>query len=125
MELSDLTPMLRTWDIPATIAFYTDVLGFHCEAYEEEWGWALLIRDEIPLMFSGPNEHLPETEAAFTGSFYFRTEDVDELWESLKDKARVCYPLEDFDHGMREFAIFDNNGYMLQFGRPIGDDDDG
>ena len=26
---------------------------------------------------------------------------------------------EDFEHGMREFAIYDNNGYMLQFGQEI------
>ena len=30
-----------------------------------------------------------------------------------------CYPIEDFHYGMREFAIFDNNGYLLQFGQPL------
>jgi hypothetical protein len=38
---------------------------------------------------------------------------------TLKDHARVCYPIEDFHYGMREFAIFDNNGYLLQFGQPL------
>jgi len=28
----------------------------------------------------------------------------------------VVYPIESFDYGMREFAIRDNNGYILQFG---------
>ena len=37
----------------------------------------------------------------------------------VKDAVRVCYPIEDFDYGMREFAIFDNNGYLLQFGQEI------
>ena len=32
-----------------------------------------------------------------------------ELWRRLKDKAAVVYPHEDFDYGMREFAIRDNN----------------
>jgi hypothetical protein len=27
--------------------------------------------------------------------------------------------MEDFAYGMREFAIYDNNGYMLQFGAPV------
>jgi hypothetical protein len=27
--------------------------------------------------------------------------------------------MEDFHYGMREFAIFDNNGYLLQFGQPL------
>ena len=38
----------------------------------------------------------------------------------MKDKAEVVYPIEDFDYGMREFAIRDNNGYLLQFGQEIG-----
>jgi len=31
----------------------------------------------------------------------------------------VVYPLEDCAYGMREFAIRDNNGYILQFGQEI------
>jgi hypothetical protein len=30
-----------------------------------------------------------------------------------------AYPLKDFDYGMREFTIRDNNGYILQFGPEI------
>jgi len=54
-----------------------------------------------------------------TGSFYFTTDDVDALWQELKDKARVCYDIENFEWGMREFAVYDNNGYLLQFGQEI------
>ena len=70
-------------------------------------------------MISAPNAHLDEHAAAFTRSFYFRTDDVDDWWAALWDKARVCYPIEDFDYGMREFAAFDDNGYLLQFGQPL------
>lgn len=31
----------------------------------------------------------------------------------------VVYPIETFAYGMREFAIRDNNGYILQFGREV------
>ncbi len=48
-----------------------------------------------------------------------RTSDVDALWDALQDKARIRYPIDDFEHGMREFAAFDDNGYLLQFGQPI------
>jgi hypothetical protein len=40
----------------------------------------------------------------------------------LKDKAKVCCGIEDFDHGVREFAVYDNNGYLLQFGQELGID---
>ena len=42
--------------------------------------------------------------------------------EAVKDKAKIVYPLEDFEWQMREFAIYDNNGYMLQFGQDISTD---
>jgi hypothetical protein len=38
----------------------------------------------------------------------------------LKDQCKVEYPLEDFEYGVREFAIRDNSGYLLQFGKEIG-----
>ncbi len=55
----------------------------------------------------------------FTGSFYINTEDADEIWNSLKGKMKICYTIENFEYGMREFAIYDNNGYILQFGQEI------
>jgi uncharacterized glyoxalase superfamily protein PhnB len=119
MRLVTLTPMLRTKEIKATIDFYTNTLNFTCKSYSEEWGWATLERDEINIMLAVPNAHEPFDKAVFTGSFYFEVEDINSWWNSLKDKARVCYPLEDFEYGMREFGIYDNNGYLLQFGQEI------
>ena len=66
-----------------------------------------------------PNAHEPFDKIQFTGSLYFRPEDVDELWKQIKEQATVVYPIEDFDYGMREFAIRDNNGYILQFGQAV------
>jgi len=44
---------------------------------------------------------------------------VDAWWEYLKDKGTIVYPIENFDYGMREFAIRDNNGYILQVGSEV------
>jgi uncharacterized glyoxalase superfamily protein PhnB len=110
--------MLRTWDLPGSIAFYAEVLGFELTAHEPEWGWASLTRGPAELMLAGPNEHEGDVKPAFTGSLYFRVADVDGLWAQLRERVRVCYPLETFPYGMREFAIYDNNGYLLQFGQP-------
>lgn len=35
----------------------------------------------------------------------------------LKDKAKGYRGIENFDYGMREFAVYDNNGYLLRFGQ--------
>lgn len=109
--------MLWTKDLDASIAFYRGMLGFECVSRME--GWASLKKDDVELMLSLPNAHEPFDKIQFTGSFYFRPENVDEVWRRVKEKATVVYPLEDFDYGMREFAIRDNDGYILQFGQEI------
>lgn len=119
MTFRALVPMLRTWDFPRSLVFYVDALGFARVAGGTDDGWAALERDGVELMLSVPNAHLAETAAAFTGALYFRVDDVDAWWDRLRDRARVCYPVEDFDHGMREFGVFDDSGYLLQFGRPL------
>ncbi len=120
MQITALTPMLRTWDLLGTIDFYTSTLGFACERHNEEWGWAALSRDGCAIMLSSRNEHEGDKAPAFTGSLYFRVTDAVALWVQLREKVRVCYPLEDFPYGMREFGVYDNNGYLLQFGQDIG-----
>ncbi len=116
MKLQAIVPMLWVSDIPATVSFYSEVLGFKCLSQMDHW--AVLEKDEVELMLSLPNAHEAFERPLFTGSFYFECDEVDQLWESVKDKAKVVYPIEDFDYGMREFAIRDNNGYILQFGKP-------
>ncbi|HJQ38333.1 MAG TPA: VOC family protein [Thermoanaerobaculia bacterium] len=119
MTLQKLTPTLYTRDFRVTVDFYRDVLGFTCDAMDEEVGWASLSRDGVAVMLALPNAHLPFEKPVFTGSLYFRCDHVDELWQQLRDLANICYPIESFDYGMREFAIFENNGYVLQFGQEL------
>ena len=111
--------MLRTWDLPGTIEFYRRVLGFELKGQAAESGWASMACGPVAVMPSGPNEHEGDRAPAFTGSLYCRVSDVDGLWSRLKNQARVCYPIETFAYGMREFAIYDNNGYLLQFGQAV------
>ncbi len=120
MQLESLTPILYTEDIKATIQFYTKHFGFFCNNYDETIGWASLCNDDVELMIAKPNEHISFIKSNFSGSFYFKTKDVDALWNAIKDKLNICYPIENFDYGMREFAVYDNNGYLLQFGWKIG-----
>lgn len=119
MKVDSLTPVLRSWDLPGTVEFYRTVLGFECQSHEPDWGWASLTCGDVSVMLSSPNEHEGDVAPSFTGSLYFRVNDVDGVWAKVKDQARVCYPLETFDYGMREFAIYDNNGYLLQFAQAV------
>ncbi len=119
MTINKLTPLIYTNDLQTTVDFYVQILGFTCLANEPAWGWASVKFDNAELMISKPNQHIAFNKPAFTGSFYFNTVDADELWNKLNGKVNVCYPIENLNYGMREFAIYDNNGYLLQFGHEI------
>jgi uncharacterized glyoxalase superfamily protein PhnB len=119
MKLENVKPMLAVNDMDKTIQFYCDVLGFECVSRLE--GWAALRKDAVEVMISLPNAHEPFEKPTLTGSLYFSSDNVDALWEKIRDKATIVYPIENFYYGMREFAVRDNNGYMLQFGQEITD----
>lgn len=119
MAFKKLTPMLYSQALKQTVAFYTSTLRFECKELDVDAGWALVKKDQVEIMIALPNEHLPFEKPNFTGSFYIKTDDVDKLWKELKDQVKVCYPMESFEYGMKEFAIYDNNGYMIQFGQEV------
>ncbi|MDR2236182.1 MAG: VOC family protein [Chryseobacterium sp.] len=119
IKFTAVRPLLWTENLDDTIGFYTRVLGFELMGRNDGWQWASLRKDEVYIMLSQPNAHEKFDKIGFTGSFYFNVDDVDELWEDLKTKTKICYEIETFDWEMREFAIYDNNGYILQFGQPV------
>jgi len=118
MKILDVTPMLTVIAVESAIAFYRDTLGFECLASTD--AWACMGTNGVEVMLTLPNAHLPFERPVMTGSLYFNTDDVDAWWARLKDRCSVEYPIEDFEYGMREFAVRDNSGYLLQFGQRIG-----
>ena len=73
-------------------------------------------------MLALPNSHEAWTGPRFTGQLYIHLDEpkeVDALWSNIKDLVEVIYAPEDFDYGMHEFGIRDDNGYHLSFGSPI------
>lgn len=121
MKYTALRPVIWTDRLDETIEFYSSVLEFSIDERNEEWGWASLHKDVVEIMLAKPNGHTPFDKPTFTGSFYFNTDDVNSLFEKLKSKATFCYEIETFEWGMREFAIYDNNGYILQFGQDVSE----
>jgi uncharacterized glyoxalase superfamily protein PhnB len=109
-----LVPMLQTLDMERTIAWYESVLGFRRVGQQVD-GWCCLERDGVSIMFM-TNAHLGEPHATAT---YFTVDDVDALWDTIKDRCRAEWGPEDMSYGLREFAIKDPSGYLLSFGSPI------
>ena len=130
-RLSRLRPLLEVRDVEASIAFYTDVLGFTVTSSIGEAGervWANLDKDDVMLMVNLMHTHDDEDddhghdhshEPTLTGSIYFNVDDVDALALDLGGKVALEFGPEDQPHGMREIAIADPDGYFLVFGTPL------
>jgi predicted enzyme related to lactoylglutathione lyase len=118
MIFKKLKPILYTRELKATIDFYTNNLGFTVNGGNET-DWVSLEKDQAEIMFSLPNAHLPFEKAVCTGSFYITVDDADEMRRALNSTVKIMYETENFEYGMREFAIYDNNEYIVQFGQYI------
>lgn len=121
MRLRELTPIIWTEQLQETADFYTKVLNFKLDNLDMEHGWGHLSKEGVQIMFSLPRKEPDFTKAKFTGTFYIYVNGINELWEELEGIANICYPIADHAYGMREFTIYDNNGYRLQFAQAIND----
>lgn len=101
-------------DINKALKWYEEILGF-----ENDGGWPL----ENPTYY----DFISEDGAKFAimevkskeshGRLNFQVDNVDELWEKLKDKVEIIEPIFDTPWGTRKFTIKDLDGNELGFGR--------
>lgn len=128
MKLLEPIPALTAPSLQDTVNFYVSVLDFTCKTMDDQSKFASINKDNVTMQLVHPQANFPFSsspgpfdEPVFTGAIYIHIDGngIDELWEKVKDKAEVCFPVQDFDYGMREFGIYDNNGYLLQFGQQI------
>ncbi|MFZ1988480.1 MAG: VOC family protein [Alphaproteobacteria bacterium] len=119
MAVNWMSIVLSTEDVAGSVRFYVDQFGF-ISTFESE-SFARVELGAADIMFAQPNAHVPWQGPRFTGSIYLDVDDVDEMWERLKARVRVVYPIETMEYGLREFGVLDNNGYQLSFAQRFGD----
>ncbi len=122
--LKTLTPNLMVEDVEATIKFYQDLLNFELtNSVPGPSGlqWASLRSGEVELMFqqrASLEEELPVFAHRPIGgslTFYIGVDDVTSLYEKLQPGAKLAADLHTTFYGSQEFAVLDNNGYVLVF----------
>src|ERR1700722_6171966 len=118
MAVQGVSIALSTEDVERSVKFYVERLGFTCTLQLDRFARVQLGVADI--MLARPNAHVPWQGPCFTGSIYLEVDNVDELWESLKTRAPIVYPLENTEYGVREFGLLDDNGYQPKFGSWIG-----
>lgn len=114
MRMKSLTARLATPDLPRTLAFYRDVLGFAVARAED--AFAFVGAGGVELMFV----HDPEAKIPAVRGLVFFLEGVDELHARVaRAKVPVLWGPETYDYGAREFSIADPDGNELIFSEPV------
>lgn len=116
---AEVIPTLPSRSLPRTVAFY-ETLGFEGDLIGQ--AYAIVKRGRIELHFFPYPDLKPEE--CYSGC-YVRLSDVDSLYEELRAANLPWHGIprmevvEDKPWGMREFALLDNDGNLLKFGREL------
>ena len=129
IEIRGLAPLLQVFDMPTSIRFYRDVLGFeiiHQSGEGDHFDWALLRLGNAELMLNTAYEsdsrpQLPDAAriaAHEDTSIYFGCPNVDATYKYLESKGVSMKPPTTAPYGMRQLYLLDPDGYSLCFQWP-------
>lgn len=112
-------PLIHVPDVRATVDWYTSI-GFtltDCNEIDGEMDWASLAFGDSRIMFDEGG--LPSSADRREVDLYIQTDDVEALYERLKDRVKLREDIHDTFYGAREFIICDLNGFWITFGQTI------
>ncbi|TWR29690.1 glyoxalase [Mucilaginibacter pallidiroseus] len=122
--MQSLSPNIFVNDVNATIDFYK-ILGFETQMTVPDDGsgplvWAMLNNGGVSIMLQSMEslgDDLPQISRTSGGSLllYISVDDINSLFEQVKDKVTILKGLETTFYGATEFTILDNNNYVLTF----------
>ncbi len=118
-ELTDFRCVLAVKDLPVSVAFYRERLGFNLDF--EVPGWAFLSRDRFRVALGECADAMAAHETGDHSYFAYVTVDgIDELYREFvaKNVPRV-QELSDKSWGMREFGVRTPDGHRIMFGQRI------
>jgi catechol 2,3-dioxygenase-like lactoylglutathione lyase family enzyme len=130
--ISAISPFFIVADVPATLAFYRDMLGFEVKfrgpTLDDEF-FGIVRRDGAMIMFKALGEIVNGKEVlvepvpnykrkpAFSWDAYVEVSDPDALAAEFESRGvRFSVPLRNDHDGLRGFVIEDIDGYGLFFG---------
>jgi uncharacterized glyoxalase superfamily protein PhnB len=109
-NLESITPILSVRDVTASIAYYTDKLGF-----TDHWAWGDPVafggvsRDGLEILFCKDRQGSPGTWLSVW------VDDVDAVYrEFLANGADIRQPPTNFEWGVREMNVADPDGHRLR-----------
>jgi len=130
VKIEGLAPLLQVFDMPASLKFYRDILGFKIVMSSEESdesNWVLLKLNDMELMLNTAyeREYRPESPDANRvaahndTSLYFGCPDIDALYEHLKNNGVELNKPEITPYNWKAIHLKDPDGYGLCFHWPL------
>ncbi len=127
IKVENMTPLLQVFNMPRSLAFYRDTLGFQVvsdsgNADDSSWVWLRLGSCDLMLNDQYEPGHVPDklplerTKWHKDTCLYFGA-DPDAAYEYLKSKGLAPEPPLDTAYGMRQLYVTDPDGYNLCFQR--------
>src|SRR5215203_4269228 len=127
-KFTSVTPNLLVRDIPKSLAFYRDVLGFtmgETVPDQEPFVFVWMKRDEVSVFLNDINAAAHDYPASAsltpggTAALFFIISDVDGYHATVAPKANVIMPVKTQFYGLREFAVTDPDGHILTFAERV------
>ena len=118
--IRQIVPVFFTTDIPATLAFYKDKLGFDClGTWLDPPAYAIVARDQHAIHFRCAPPPMPNPDKyddEFLDAYLF-VEDADALFAEYSSRGiEFSRTLANMPWGNREFVVKDCDGRLLAFG---------
>ena len=127
-EIGSASPLFIVRNVPETLAFYRDKLGFEVtfEGPEpDDIFFGMVQRGRAMIMFKAidvepvPNHTRDIGHGIAAWDAYIYVPDPDALYAEFQSRAvEFSKPLEINHDNLRGFEITDPNGYVIYFGRP-------
>ena len=118
--IRQIAPVFFTTDIPGTLAYYKDKLGFECVgAWQDPPTYAIVARDRQAVHFrcAEPPTPNPDKYADELLDAYLNVDDADALYaEYAANGVEFTRKLANTPWHSREFVVKDCDGRLLAFG---------
>ena len=133
IEIQHLCPLIEVFDMPTSLRFYRDVLGFRVvetSGAGDDSGWVWLSRGGgVELMLNtaydeGMRPPAPDparVRAHRDTALFFGCPDVDGAWQHLREHGLDVAEPEVASYGMKQLYLTDPDGYNLCFQWPAGE----
>ena len=130
LEVRGVALLLEVYDMPRSVRFYRDLLGFEVVTTspnlggEDRFHWALLRLGEAEIMLNSAyefdEERPPEPDRARTAAhrdtgLFFACPDVDAAYEAFSAKGLKLKKPHVASYGMKQLSFNDPDGYGLCF----------